>query len=68
MKQPVVQDAILGRLISLAEAAKITDESLAVWRKRVNRRQISFVKLGRNVRLRRDDFARFIAARLVEPD
>jgi len=41
----------LEPLVSLADAAQLTGESLAVWRKRILHRQIDFVKCGRNVRL-----------------
>ena len=41
----------LESLVSLAEAARLTGESLAVWRKRVLHRQIDYVKCGRNVRI-----------------
>jgi excisionase family DNA binding protein len=53
------------RLYSLSTCAAITGESLAVWRKRIFYRQIPFVKAGRNVRVRREDFDEWIRQRIV---
>jgi len=52
-------------LLALPQLAKLSNESLAVWRKRVSRRQIPFVKCGRNVRVRREDYQSWIQRRTV---
>jgi hypothetical protein len=52
-------------MLSIPQLASDSNESVAVWRKRIQRRQIAFVKLGRNVRVRREDYLSFISARLV---
>jgi excisionase family DNA binding protein len=53
--------------LSVSQLAEATGESTAVWRKRILHRLIPFVRLGRNVRVRREDFDDFCAARLVVP-
>ena len=55
-------------MLSVAQLAAESNESVAVWRKRIQRRQIAFVKLGRNIRVRREDYVRFIALRVVLPE
>jgi hypothetical protein len=55
-------------MLSVPQLAAESNESTAVWRKRIQRRQIAFVKLGRNIRVRREDYARFIALRVVPPE
>jgi hypothetical protein len=59
-------DAI--QYLSIADLAAESRESPSVWRKRVFRKQIPYVKLGRNVRVRRADFDSFVAARLVKTE
>jgi hypothetical protein len=54
--------------LSVADLAAESRESMSVWRKRVFRREIPYVKLGRNVRVRRGDFDAFIAARVVKTE
>jgi excisionase family DNA binding protein len=59
------------RFLSVRELAQETGESVAVWRKRVFKRLIPFVRLGRNVRVKRQDFENFcesgrVAARQQE--
>ncbi len=51
--------------LTVSEIAKLTHTSAAVWRKRIWRRGICFVKLGRSVRVRREDLDRWIAERVV---
>ena len=54
--------------LSIPELALETNESQAVWRKRIFFRQIPYLKLGRNVRVRRADFESWLEARLVSVD
>jgi excisionase family DNA binding protein len=53
------------QLLSVPQLAAETAESQAVWRKRLFRREIRFVKLGRNVRVHRQDLDLFLAARQI---
>jgi excisionase family DNA binding protein len=52
-------------LLSVRDLQKLSDESEATWRKRLGRRELPYVKLGANVRIRRADFDRWIEARTV---
>jgi hypothetical protein len=54
-----------NNLLSVIQLASESGESVAVWRKRILRRQIPFVKLGRNVRVTRRSFDEFVADRVV---
>jgi excisionase family DNA binding protein len=45
--------------------ARETGESQSVYRKRIFRRELPVIKLGRNVRVRREDFERWIEHRMV---
>lgn len=51
--------------LSVPQLAAETSESQAVWRKHIFRREIRYLKLGRNVRVRREDLEAFLAARQV---
>jgi hypothetical protein len=53
------------KLLNLEQLAELSSESLAVWRKRIYRREVPYLKLGRNVRVRHEDYAAWLAARLV---
>ncbi len=55
----------IDEFLTVAEIAKLTHTSAAVWRKRIWRRAICFIKLGRSVRVRREDLDRWIADRVV---
>lgn len=55
-------------MLSIPELAVESNESCSVWRKRIQRREIAFVKLGRNVRVKREDYLQYITARLIEPN
>ena len=52
-------------LLTVNDLAEITKESVAVWRKRIFHRQIPFVKLGTNVRVRRVDLDEWLKNRLI---
>jgi excisionase family DNA binding protein len=51
---------------SISDLAEITNESDAVWRKRIFRREIAYLKLGRNVRVHRQELDSFLSTRQVE--
>ena len=53
------------RYLSVLDLARETGESIAVWRKRILQKSIAFTKLGRNVRVKRQDFEAFCAQRRV---
>jgi hypothetical protein len=50
---------------SVPQLAKITNESLAAWRKRILLKQIAYIKCGRNVRVSRSALQNWLAARTV---
>jgi hypothetical protein len=52
--------------LSIPELALESNESEAVWRKRIFRKEIPYYKFGRNCRVARQDFEEFCAARRVE--
>ena len=54
-----------GPFLTLQQLAERSNESLAVWRKRIFFRQIAFTKFGRNVRVAEEDFQRFAKERTV---
>ncbi len=54
-----------NEFLSVPELARVTCEAESTWRKRIWLRRISFVKLGRTVRVRREDFQRWVAERVV---
>jgi hypothetical protein len=53
------------RFLDVNELAKESGESVAVWRKRIFFRQIPYVKFGRNVRVKRENFEAFAAKREI---
>jgi hypothetical protein len=50
---------------SIPQLARITNESDAVWRKRILRNDIGYVKCGRNVRVSAEELQRWLTARSV---
>jgi len=50
---------------SVEQLAKLTGESVAVWRKRLARRELPWFKLGANVRVRESDFQEWLQSRMV---
>lgn len=50
---------------SVPELAEATNESVAVWRKRIWRREIEHVKCGRNVRVLRSTLEQWLLDRMV---
>ena len=53
------------RALTLTQLAELSNESLAVWRKRIHRREINYVKYGRNVRVPESDYRAGVQARIV---
>jgi hypothetical protein len=53
------------QFLTVPDLAKLTRESEAAWRKRIFFRQIPFVKCGRSVRVRGEDYQAWIRARTV---
>jgi excisionase family DNA binding protein len=51
--------------LTVADLANATAESEAVWRKRIMRREIPFVKCGRNVRVLSEDLKSWLRLRSV---
>jgi len=54
---------ISQEFFSIPELATITDESPAVWRKRILKKNIGFTKCGRNVRVSRLELLQWLADR-----
>ena len=54
-----------NELLSIKDLQRISGEAEATWRKRLGRRELTFVKLGANVRIRRADFDHWIEERTV---
>ena len=61
----MVPESNLATLYSLPQLAEITAESVAVWRKRVLLRKITFIKCGKNVRVPKTELERWLASRTV---
>jgi excisionase family DNA binding protein len=55
----------MAELVDLREAAKESKISIFTWRAWISQRRIPYVRLGRRVLLRREDFERFITQNLV---
>ena len=56
------------RFYSVAELAQLMNESESVWRKRLARRELSFVRCGANIRVPSSDLQRWLEKRLVKPN
>jgi len=56
---------IPDNLLSVEDLAAATNESVAVWRKRILHREIDYFKCGRNVRVKRGDLEQWLQARMV---
>jgi len=52
-------------LLTVADLMRLTRESESMWRKRLGRREIPYLRLGANVRVRREDLDRWFAERTV---
>jgi hypothetical protein len=51
--------------LSIPELAAASNESESVWRKRIFFRRIAYVKLGKNVRVKREVFERWCEQRSI---
>jgi hypothetical protein len=56
---------IESELLTVKDLQRISGESEATWRKRLGRRELPFIKLGANTRVKRSDFERWLAERTV---
>ncbi len=65
MSKLITKQDLQGQFLSVPVLASVTSESEAAWRKRIFFRRIPFVKVGRSVRVRREDFERWIEERIV---
>jgi len=54
-------------LLTIEDLQKLTKESESCWRKRLGRREIPFLRLGANVRIKQSDFERWLQSRIVPP-
>jgi len=57
---------LLEEFLSISQLMRLTGESESCWRKRLGRRELPFVRLGANVRVKKSDFQDFIQARTIE--
>ena len=51
--------------LSVLDLQELSNESEATWRKRLGRREIPFIKLRENVRIRREDLDRWLESKTV---
>jgi excisionase family DNA binding protein len=66
-KPPVKIDLTRDRLLTVAEVAELLNTSERFPRRLIEERRITFVKLGRHVRIPESAVREFIVARVVEP-
>lgn len=52
-------------LLSISQLMAITKESESCWRKRIGRKEIPYIKLGANLRVRKCDFEAWLEANTV---
>ena len=52
-------------LLSIRELMRLTSESESCWRKRLGRRELLYIRLGANVRVRRSDLNAWLAERTI---
>jgi len=50
----------IGKLYSLQSVAELTDTSLSSWRRRVEKREIRYVKVGKSVRIPAEAISEYI--------
>jgi hypothetical protein len=53
------------RYLTVTDLATETGESIAVWRKRLYRREIAVLKFGRNVRVDRNSYQAWVNQRTI---
>jgi predicted DNA-binding transcriptional regulator AlpA len=52
-------------LLNIRDLMRISGESESCWRKRLGRRELPYIRLGANVRVRRSDLDQWFAERTV---
>jgi excisionase family DNA binding protein len=52
-------------LLSVRDLQELSNESEACWRKRLAKGELPYIKLGENVRVRREDLERWLESRTV---
>lgn len=60
-----VEVALQRDLLSIRDLMAYTAESESAWRKRLGRREIAYIRIGTNVRVRRKDLEAWLEARKV---
>lgn len=53
-------------LLSIRDLMRLTQESESAWRKRLGRGELPYIRLGSNVRVRREDLDQWLAERTVQ--
>jgi excisionase family DNA binding protein len=52
-------------LLTIRDLMHLTRESESAWRKRLGRREMPYIRLGSNIRVRREDLERWLAERII---
>ena len=52
-------------LLTVLQLMRLTAESESCWRKRLGKRELEFIRVGSNVRVRRSEFERWLGERTV---
>jgi excisionase family DNA binding protein len=52
-------------LLTIRDLMRYSGESESAWRKRLGRRELPYIRLGANVRVRRADLDAWLAARTI---
>jgi excisionase family DNA binding protein len=52
-------------LLSIGDLMRVTRESESAWRKRLGRHELPYIRLGSNVRVRRNDLETWLAERTI---
>ena len=58
-----VSDGTLELLYSVADLQRWSGESESIWRKRISRGELKFIKLGANTRIKKSALDEFITSR-----
>jgi hypothetical protein len=63
--KPTISNQMQVEFYSVPQLAAMTNESEAVWRKRILFKDIGYTKCGKNVRVSKDSLHTWLAARTV---
>ena len=63
--EPLRKEPAFDPLLSISDLMRISGESESCWRKRLGRREIPFLRLGANVRIKQSSFEHWLQSRAV---